>query len=74
MSADPAPGFAALYHDAPCGLLSANDDGRIVGRNRTLLNWIGLEAYVEAQTEARFSHGVCSTCEAAYLRTLPGLR
>lgn len=200
MSADPTSAFAALYQDAPCGLLSADDDGRIVGCNRTLLNWlgreerevtgrlrwpdllsaggriyyethyapllrlqgeareiafdlvardgrrrpvlvstrplagtadrlwqsaifdaterrvyekalarkneelrkamneiktlrglipicstcqkvrtdqdswIGLEAYVEAQTEARFSHGVCPTCEAAYLRTLPGLR
>jgi sigma-B regulation protein RsbU (phosphoserine phosphatase) len=36
--------------------------------------WIGLEAWVEARTEARFSHGICPSCQADYLKTLPPRR
>ncbi len=33
-------------------------------------DWIDLAAHVEAHTEARFSHGMCPTCQADYLNTL----
>ena len=45
MSADNALDFEALYQDAPCGYLSADDDGRIVQCNRTLLGWLGYQEH-----------------------------
>ena len=38
-----AAGFEALFHEAPCGYLVTDDDGRITEVNRTFVRWSGYQ-------------------------------
>ncbi len=43
MDTAPLPGVQALYEGAPCGLLLADADGRLLQVNDTLCRWLGFE-------------------------------
>ena len=43
MDTPPSPGADALYDAAPCGLLLADGDGRLLGANATACRWLRYE-------------------------------